>query len=407
MTNHLSVLLLLVLALATHPASAFADDEPAPTLREAITEGTVSLAVRWRFEAVDQASFDKDAQASTLRTALGYRTQAYRGWSLFLEAENVTEVGFEDRFANRGAGDLGNGVTGRPVIADVAGTEVEKAYLRFERGETRVQVGRQPFAVGDQRFFGTVAWRQNHQSLDAVTVVDRSLDRTTITYGYLDRVNRIFGDGLPMQSHVLHAAISLPAEITLSVYGFLLDFDRSAQAALSTETFGLELRGERAFGNHRLRYELEAAEQGDAGDNPNRVDAGYRFLSVGGESAGVTYGFAREELEATRGGRPFATPLATLHKYNGWADLFLVTPADGLVDTKVSVGGKPGPFVWQVAYHDFEASSGSRDFGTEIDVSLTYKSRWGQIFGIKAASYDADAFGSDTDKIWLWTQHAF
>ncbi len=34
----------------------------------------------------------------------------------------------------------------------------------------------------------------------------------------------------------------------------------------------------------------------------------------------------------------FATPLATLHIFNGWADLFLTTPANGLKDLYFQAG---------------------------------------------------------------------
>ncbi|MFT5806450.1 MAG: hypothetical protein ACI9LG_000713 [Moritella dasanensis] len=36
----------------------------------------------------------------------------------------------------------------------------------------------------------------------------------------------------------------------------------------------------------------------------------------------------------------FATPLATLHKFNGWSDQFLNTPTQGLADLYLSVSSK-------------------------------------------------------------------
>jgi hypothetical protein len=34
----------------------------------------------------------------------------------------------------------------------------------------------------------------------------------------------------------------------------------------------------------------------------------------------------------------FTTPLATLHKFQGWADKFLTTPVNGLADLYVNAG---------------------------------------------------------------------
>ena len=36
----------------------------------------------------------------------------------------------------------------------------------------------------------------------------------------------------------------------------------------------------------------------------------------------------------------FVTPLATLHKFNGWTDYFLVTPAQSLEEVYLTLSGK-------------------------------------------------------------------
>ena len=75
------------------------------------------------------------------------------------------------------------------------------------------------------------------------------------------------------------------------------------------------------------------------------------------------------EGNADQPGRAFRTPLATLHAFQGWADLFLATPNAGIDDLFFNV--KFGIEKWQLQaiYHDFSSESGSTDYGTEIDLS--------------------------------------
>ena len=73
---------------------------------------------------------DADAAASTLRTVVGYRSQAYRGWSIGVEAEDVRVVGSDD-YANAGFGPASNGVAGRPVVADPAGTSIQRGWISY------------------------------------------------------------------------------------------------------------------------------------------------------------------------------------------------------------------------------------------------------------------------------------
>jgi hypothetical protein len=99
----------------------------------------------------------------------------------------------------------------------------------------------------------------------------------------------------------------------------------------------------------------------------------------------------------------FSTPLATLHAFNGWADVFLNTPAAGLQDlyafAQVTL---PGAFPLRFVYHKFDADSGSGDFGQEFDVLLSRKlgKHWTAL--AKYAYYDAEDLPyTDVHKFWL------
>lgn len=404
----------LGLATGAGAQDAAAEDPPKAAWVEALSGGKPTLVFRYRLESVDSDAFADDGLASTLRTVLGYRTGAWKGWSLYLEAENVTDLGAADLHNNAGAGSLANGVGGRPVIADPEATEVQQAYLRWQNDAWQVDLGRVELGLGDQRFVGPVGFRQNHQSFDGLSATWKVTDEATLRYLFFDNVNRIVGDNKPMASHLVDGTFDLSL-LQLRAYGYLLDYDRATDAGLSTQTFGVEASGKITLpssGRWDLGWEAERAQQQDTGDNPFDVDAFYRHLSLGlarpDWPSGLSFTLGWEVLEGADAGtasRPFSTPLATLHKFNGWADLFLATPIDGLEDLYLRISGKipAASMAWTVRYHDFQAESTSRSLGTELDAQLTYKAPWGETFGLTAAHYDADEFAFDTTKIWLWS----
>jgi hypothetical protein len=382
-------------------------DEGAESFGDALKGGKAGLSFRYRYETVsdDGVASGKDAQASTLRTALSYRTAAYKSWSFFLEAENVAAIGNDD-YNNSGAGSLWNGVTDRPVVVDPAITELNQAYGRWDNGTTQVTIGRQEILLGDQRYVGAVGWRQNHQSFDAFNVASTVVENWMFDYSFVDRVNRIFGDHQEMAGHLANAKYAWDGIGALTLYGYVLDYDQAL--ALSSSTFGVELAGGRALENGwKVLYEFEAAQQSDAGDNPNDVDAGYLHAALGAAGK-VTFKVGLEVLDGSPEDGQFRTPLATLHKFNGWADKFLGTPTNGLEDLYMQLGGKTSSgLAWLLFYHDFSAATGGASYGSEIDLQLTYTTRKGIALGLKGALYDADAYSADTDKWMLWTAYGF
>jgi hypothetical protein len=385
------------------------EEEQAETLGDALKKGTFSLNLRYRYEMVDQDGFDDDAAASTVRTALGYRTLPWANMSAFIEVENITLLG-DDDYNNKGAGHLANGMTNYPVVADPKLTEVNQAYLDFTfLPKTKITVGREEILLGNVRFVGNVGWRQNHQSFDALSLVNTSLPRTTIFYGYIDRVNRIFGDNKDMGSHLLNARIKLSDTNSLTLYTYLLDYCDEADWGGSTSTYGLNYTGSfKVNDDWKIGYDLEWATQGDFADNPNDVSADYYRVEAGtAKGKAFTFKIGHEVLGGSEEDGAFATPLATLHKWNGWADKFLGTPANGLADTYVILGGTWGAWGLKGIYHDFKADSGSMDYGTELDALLTWKAPWKQLFALKYADYSADEWSVDTRKIMFFTVWGF
>ena len=405
-----------VLLFGVAPVPAIGADAKDPgeaeSVGQALTRGKLSLGLRYRFELVSDdtpAISLEDGKASTLRTTLAYTSARYRGFGIHLEFEDVTDVGLGDEHNNLGAGSLANGVTNRPAIADPDLTEVNQAYLVY-RGfrNTTIHAGRQEIALSEQRFVGPVGWRQNHQSFDALRVVQTSIPRTKLNYAYLADVHRIFGDHKQLHGHLLNAEVSVGEKGRLTPYVYSLDYDAMADACLSTLTYGA--RWQNSFdcrGGWTFPYHVELARQSDAGDNPANVDAGYFRVELAGKHRWLTLRAGWEMLEGSPADGTFSTPLATLHKWNGWADKFLVTPPDGLEDLYVSFGGGGEHVKASLVYHDFGSDTGGLDYGSEIDAVVSYDAPWKQTFGLKLALYDADTFSADTEKIMAFTSYSF
>lgn len=389
------------------------------SLAAALTGSKVSLDLRYRYETVAQDNTLKDAKASTLRTALGYTTGSFFDFAAMVEFENVSVVGVEQYNSSV------NGKTQYATVLDPAGTEVNQAYLRYAGGsDTVMNLGRQRLMLDNQRFVGNVGWRQNEQTFDGFTLVNKGLSNTLLTYAYLSNVNRVVGDESPagnahMGSHLINANYSgLPIGV-LTGYGYFLDFDKpgTVNAILtSTQTLGLRLVGKQIMNDAlTLLYTAEYARQRDYKNNPaaSGYDVNYLFGEFGASYRGVTVKYGYERL-GSDGTHAVQTPLATLHAFNGWADMFAAgTPAKGLVDQYVSVGGKLMAIDLAGVYHEFAADKSGTDYGTEWDLvgSRTFEKRY--TLGLKYAAYNADApaagFASnvDTSKFWLWGEVKF
>lgn len=379
----------------------------AASLTEAVSAGKAGVDLRYRYETVDQTGVTKEATASTLRTRLNYATGDYNDFSAFIEFDDVTAFG--DIEYNDATG-LATAQTQYPVIADPEGTEVNQAKLIYKGlEETTVTLGRQRVILDNARFVGNVGWRQNEQTYDGLTVANTSLADTSIVYGYVTNVNRIFGEAsskgdIDTKTHLLNVSYSGLKAGKVTGYGYLLDLIDSPAA--SSSTLGLRFSGGTAVSETvKALYTVEFATQSDYSDGASTIDADYSLIEVGAKASGITAKLGVESLSGD-GTYAFSTPLATAHAFNGWADKFLATPVNGLVDTYVKVAGKVSGVKLVGVYHDYASDAGSTDYGTELDL-LAAKKIGNYTVLAKYASYSADSFATDTDKLWLMGQAKF
>ncbi len=361
--------------------------------------------MRYRYEFVDQDNPLDQAHASTVRTRLGYRTDDFRGFEVFAEAEDVSAVG------NENYNSTVNGKADHSVVADPTETEVNQIYVRYKGlPDTSLTYGRQRLALDNHRFIGTVGWRQNEQTFDAFIGTNESLKDTKITAGYLYNANRIFSDAssignFPMQAPILNVQYQGLAAGTLTAYGYLFDF--TTVDANSTQNLGLRFTGGTdVTQGFKVLYTLEYAIQKDYAGNPQSFEAAYWLAEAGLAAYGLTFKVGVETLESDDG-RPFQTPLATLHAMNGWADQFLVTPDDGLQDLYVSAGAAVKGVKLLAIFHDYSSDINSLSYGSELGLLAVYPIDKHYTLGAKFASYAEDGRGVDTDKAWLWGEVKF
>lgn len=356
----------------------------AGSFNDALSQGTANIDMRLRYESVDDST-NKNAEAATLRTRLGYTTADYNGLSLFGEFEDVRIVGGVDDYAPVTAG--------YATVADPEVTQLNQALLAYKTDTTHIKAGRQRLILDNARFIGNVGWRQNEQTFDAFSLVNTFLPDTTITYAFLDQVNGILTKfDADVSDHLLNLSYTGIKPIKITAYAYLLKDDGTDA---KNDTYGVRLNGKA----DSFLYTAEFASQ-----STDNNDATYLFAQAGMRFSGITAKLGYEVLGSDNGAYGFQTPLATKHAFNGWADQFLATPATGLKDLMLLVTGKAAGVKLLAAYHDFSADEGSADYGSEVDLLAAKKFDKRYTLGIKYAAYSADTFKTDTDKLWVWGQ---
>jgi hypothetical protein len=370
------------------------------------------IDARLRYENVSQAPIARDADAVTARVRAGFEVKS-GDFSLLAEAEGTLAI---SENYNSGL----NGRTTFPIVADPQNVELNRLQLQY-RGlpKTVVTVGRQRINLDDQRFVGSVGWRDNEQTFDAARVEWSGVKnlKLDLTYSWSDRTiwgvnggNRYGPARLTaIGGNNVFANAALTTKVgTLTGFAYLVDQDEPLTLANSSASYGARFAGGYTFKSKaKLNYALSFARQSDHGRNPNRYTANYYAgdLSLGVKAFTLGAGF---EVLGSDKGVPltsFQTPLATLHKFNGWADKFLVTPPNGLRDAYGSAGvtwkkiGRIDAITLAAIYHRYGSDRLGLRYGDEVDLQAIAKVKR-YTFTLKYADYQANGFATDTKKLW-------
>jgi hypothetical protein len=367
----------------------------------------IQANVRARYEVVDQANLPNNADAFTVRGRLGAEL-TFHGIKLLVEGEGTGAIGdnYNDTLPF-------NGVEPYPVVADPENLELNRAQISYVKDGNGVTIGRQRINLGNQRFVGSVGFRQNEQTFDAVRGQFKSgVFSADATYAISQRT--IFGVDSPQEHFdgdlILANAMIDTANLDITGFAYVLDYD--TRLAFSSQTYGLSGVYSRSLGQGvSTSVTGTVATQSDTGGNPTDYSADYFFAEATGTVSGFTLAVSYEELGSAQGRAAFQTPLATLHAFQGWADLFLTTPVNGVRDYQVSlkkVFTLPvlGQTTAQVAYHEFDSDYANIDYGTEWDASLAFRVGPVNLLA-KYAHYEAEAFAQDTEKFWLQAEYNF
>ncbi len=372
---------------------------------------TPLLDARLRSENVDQDGIAKSADAVTLRVRPGIQVATKGGWSALVEGEATIPI---LQTYNDGT----NGKTVYPLVVDPGNVELNRAQIRYAgKNGFAITAGRQLLELADQRFVGSANFRQNQQTYDAVRVqwggpkgfgVD-------LTYAWNDlTVNGIHGTGARQQAiggDNIFALVNYRAKIgTLTGFAYLVDQDEAAVQGyrLSSQTYGVRFAGSAPLAKDvKLSYAASWGQQSNYHRNPNRYTADYWLGEATLAAHGLSGTAGYEVLGADKGVAltSVQTPLASFFKWQGWAGKFNPTPPNGLRDLYGTLGygwkaGTIAAISLGATYHRFDSDRLSQHYGNELDLVASAK-RGRATYSVRYARYHADAFATNTNKLWL------
>ncbi len=362
---------------------------------------TGELRPRYQFTDKETSTADAGNQI-TNRTNLNFTAKMLEveGLSGTIELNAVNDFGTEQQ-------------SNAQVGGEAIGAKISQANIAYSAAGATGTVGRKTVNIDNQRFIGSVGWKQNFQTLD-LALATYGTGKFNILAAYIYGVNAIgdmgydYGqgmyyfnlDGTPnpvasgrTNSAALNASYAFMPAVKLTGYAYLL--------GSVSDTYGVALTGNVPAGDSvKLDYRAEVAMQtastlttvadGTLGTGTGHTDsllgdAMYMNLDIGANISGFLAGLNYEYLGGADvnddSTTQFQTPLATKHKFNGWADQFLSTPSTGLTDLNVR-GGYVSPSVGQLlaVYHLFGAAADGTTasgiqagdaYGQELDLLYT------------------------------------
>jgi len=365
---------------------------------------------RLRYEHVDQNGLAQQADALTVRARAGL-TATSGALSATLVGQGTLAV--IDRYF-----DGFDKAATKPLVADPQNVALYIAQLQYRTRTLTLTGGRQKIVLDDERFVGNVAFRDNGQTFDAVRAELTPAKGLKLDVSYAWSVRTIWGfqgKGARQQAvsgdNIL-ANLSYATPLgTLSGFAYLVDQDEAAVQAyrLSSQTYGVRLAGNQPLSKFaKLAYQFSYARQSDYHRNPNDYAADYWLADATLDLHGWKLNAGYEVLGASHGAAltSFQTPLGTNFKFQGWADKFLTTPANGMRDLYVGTGygwKQVGPLsgvALAATWHRFESDRLDQHYGNEWDLIASAKLRRTAL-SVRYAHYDARAMATDTEKLWL------
>lgn len=368
--------------------------------------GQIKFDFRYRYEQLDSGTPNlKVGNASTARLQLGYLTPVFKGFQAYVEYAGNQDIVINDYNSTR------NGKTQFETIADPQQNVLNQLWLSYKGlADTEIKVGRQRINLDNQRFVGSVGWRTMEQMFDALLITNTSLPNTTVQIGYINKAQNINAMTKAMQFPFVNIAYNFADIGKLTSYAYWMDFNEpvgslgGVNKMDSNQTYGVRFDGTRNITDEvKAHYTAEYAYQRDYQQSPVAYSANYYHFIGGLTVFGVTAKGGFEQLDGKGVGKTFDTPLATLHIFNGWADQFLNTPANGLRDMYGSLNTEVMGVKLTGVYHEFTDDTGKIDYGKEWDFLVTKEFLKHYSLLAKYSYYDAAANSGkfDAQRFWL------
>jgi len=394
------------------------------TLLDAIKQGKPMTNFRLRYENLNQEAYQSTTpnankldtgEAFTLRSLIGWQTAPFKDLSFAAQLTDVHE--FNNDFNDRRNNVAEPGKSVYPNIVDPGYTDINQLYIDWTGiQDTKLRLGRQQLNLDNVRFIGDIGFRQNMQVFDGISVLNKSIVDVEIFAAHFSKVRQITTKLRDGNIDIVNAKYKISPTESLIGYGYFVDVENLGQnggnpAAIATaaqggnglggssdapvsatninptqtdassKTFGVRLDGAHKVNDDwKVLYTAEYAKQNDYRSGNPLIDAHY--FKLGG---GVAYGvwsvrLDHEKLSSNDGKYAFQTPLGTNHLFQGWADVFLTTPRQGMEDTFISIAGNIAKTKLQAEYHVFKSDEKYQSlngrladkYGTELDLSVSY-----------------------------------
>jgi len=357
----------------------------AQSFDELVDASSIDVNFRYRVESadVDDTTNKDSALANTLKSRLTFKSGDIAGFSVLVEGDSVLHV-TEDFNSTE------NNETSYDVVKDPETTQINQAFIQYKNASNTVTLGNQRINLDNQRHVGGVAFRQDEQTFDAATLVNTSIDKTTIVAGFANNVNTITNDDLELDITILNVKYAISPELATSAFYY---------GAENEDGDTLNTLGVRATGKiNNISYEAEVASQNESVADTTAL---YYNLSAASKVAGVTAKVGLEVFGSDGGDAAFTTPLGTNHKFFGWSDVYLGgAGANGIQDLNLSAVTKVSGVKLVAQLHKFDAVEGSDDLGTEIGL-LAAKKFGSYGASLKVAQLSNSDIKPDTTKLWL------
>jgi len=405
---------------------------PEYTFIDAIKTGKNLTSFRLRYENVDQDNRAETGEAMTLRSLVGWQTAPYKNLSIGIQLINVAKL--VDDYDDRGMNNPQPGMGNYPAVVDPDNTDINQLYVDWTGiKNTKFRVGRQSVKLDNVRFIGNVEFRQVMQVFDGIAIENKTIKDTEVYLAHFERVKQITETMRNGNLDIANIKYRISPSESIIGYGYFDNFNDlgfnannglGLGADSSNKTLGLRLDGTHKVNDDwKVLYTAEYAKQTDYSGGDSRIDAHYARLGGGAMYSTWYVRFDHELLSSNDGQYAFQTPFGTNHLFQGWADLFLVTPRFGIKDDYVSFGGKPiDPILLQAEYHVFTAQEDFGKFGggfgdkygKELDLGVSYIFSNKLLFKAEYANFKEDeriglatARKPDTEKVWLTAMYTF